>query len=354
MSPKAFLGFSIVTIVVIIAAAFSIVSRYEVDTNGSSQARLLPGLTDRVNDVTEIVYQDNEQMLTVRRDGESWGIVERANYTVDPEVVRTLLVSLSEMRQGEPKTRVKDRYARIQVQDVDAADAQSMLLTVRADESVVGEIIVGRESREVAGAAGIGRYVRKPGEDRAWLASGRLDVPSSVKAWVKPEFMHVASERIATARIVHPDGHVMSIKRAAPKSSKFLITDLPKDATIKYQSDIDNIADGLDHLELEDVARPGEREFPADKTIKTEYRTSDGLIINAESYETEKVTFWGKFSARAADDIEDAETAEKIKKEAEAINAKVSDWVYQLPSYKYRYMTRRVDEVLEKPEDKKS
>ena len=41
MSPKAFLGFSIVTLVVIIAAAFSIVSRYEVDTSGSSEARLL-------------------------------------------------------------------------------------------------------------------------------------------------------------------------------------------------------------------------------------------------------------------------------------------------------------------------
>ena len=37
-------------------------------------------------------------------------------------------------------------------------------------------------------------------------------------------------------------------------------------------------------IELEDVAKPGEVEFPKEQTIKTTYKTYEGLIVEAELF----------------------------------------------------------------------
>ena len=58
--------------------------------------------------------------------------------------------------------------------------------------------------------------------------------------------------------------------------------------------------------------------------------------------------FWAALSARTAETASDA-----IKKEAAAINATVSKWVYELPAHKYRFMSRKHSDVLKDPNAKK-
>ena len=159
------------------------------------------------------------------------------------------------------------------------------------------------------------------------------------------------AKRIAGATIRHADGDVMEIERITPAGGKFRIVGLDPNAKVKFASDIDNVADALENLELEDIKKAGDVEFPADKLVKTEYRTADGLIVNAESFESEDTFFWARYKARAADDAS-PEMKAKADKEAAEINARVSPWVYRIPAFKYRYMSRRVKDVLE--EEKKS
>lgn len=347
MSPKAFISFSLVTIVIVIAASFSIVSRYGDSGSTRSTERLFPGFSEKVNEVAEVAYRDRELTLTLKRDGDTWTIAERSDYVADSDIVRNLLVGLAEMRRGEPKTKLKDRYHRLAVSDISVETSQSKLLTLKdGSGDVIAELIVGKETEDVAGGVSIGRYVRMPGEERAWLAEGRLTVPDSVKLWVKPEFVHVDPKRIVSATVRQPDGEVMNISRIDPNGSKFRIDGLAESAKVKYPNDVDNIADALDRLELDDVRKAGAIEFPADKIVKTEYRTIDGLIVNAESFEDDKSKFWARYSARVADGLGD-DVAAKAKAEAAKINATVGPWVYQIPAFKYRYMTRRTGDVLE-------
>ena len=347
MSPKSFVGFTLITAVIVVAASFSIVSRYGDAGSSGTDERLFPGLIAQVNEITEVNYKDKDLTLTVKRDGDNWAITDRDNYLADPEVVRNMLVGLSELRLGEPKTKVKERYGRLAVEDITEKDARSRLVTLKTGGGdTAAEVIVGRETQDVAGGTGIGVYVRKPGEERAWLASGRLTVPAAVKDWVSPEFMNVDPKRIAGATIRHADGDVMEIERITPTGSKFRIVDLDPNAKVKFASDIDNVADALENLELEDIKKAGDVEFPADKLVKTEYRTADGLVVNAESFETEDTFFWARYKARAADDAS-PEMKAKAEKEAAEINARVSPWVYRIPAFKYRYMSRRVKDVLE-------
>jgi len=158
----------------------------------------------------------------------------------------------------------------------------------------------------------------------------------------------VANKRVAKVSVIHPDGQTMMVSRADAKSTKFNLDNLPQGRTIEYQSDVDNMGDGLDKLELEDVKATSEISFPTEKVISTEISTYDGLFVDAEMAEKSDGNFWARFKARTSEDAKD-----EVKREASAINAKTSKWVYQIPAHKYRYMSRKLSDVLKSLEDEK-
>ena len=45
---------------------------------------------------------------------------------------------------------------------------------------------------------------------------------------------------------------------------------------------------------------------------------------------------------------------ENIIKEASLINSTVSKWVYEIPAYKFRYMSRKIEDVLKQPKKSES
>tara|TARA_B100000959_G_scaffold167514_1_gene175434 strand:- start:415 stop:1467 length:1053 start_codon:yes stop_codon:yes gene_type:complete len=345
MNPKTFIGFTIITAIVAVAAGFSIASRYSVHKVGLEDKLLLPGLADKVGEVTAIEVKDAKKTITVKRDGEKWLMADRQNYVASNEVLNDLLLGLSELRLRETKTKKPKLYPRLRVEDVKGDKAKSILLTVKGKGGDLAKLIVGKVNADVAGPSSTGRYVRKPGDEQSWLASGRLDIPGSINKWVKPEFLNVAGKRIQHVTVNHPDGQQMIVSRAG--QDKFKIDNMPADRVVEYQSDIDNMGDGLDKLELEDVMAKGQKKFPADKTIKTEIKTNDGLIMDVKMIELNNgEEFWAELSARTPEDASD-----KIKKEAAAINKVVSKWVYQLPAHKYRYMSRKHSDVLKDPKE---
>jgi hypothetical protein len=352
MNPKSFLGFLAVTVVIVVAAAVSISARYSAAVSVDLNEVVYPGFADKFGDVAEIQVQDKDKTLTVKRDGKGWVLSDRSNYLADGDVVRQVLVGLTELRLREAKTEKKELFSKLSVEDVTEKDSKSGLLTIKdKGGKVLASLIVGKENSDLAGGADVGRYIRKPNEKQAWLAEGRLVVPGAVKAWVSPKILDVSNKRIDTVVVTQPNGLVMDVKREKIDGEKFVINNMPEGRKIEYQSDIDNMGDGLDKLELEEVRAAGKIEFPADKTISTTLKTFDGLMIDVKLLEKGD-DFWATFVASAGDGAED-----KVKKEAEDINATVSRWVYAIPAHKYRYMTRKVEDVLEQPkkeEEKKN
>ena len=350
--PKAFLVFSVVTAIVIVASGISIASRYSVATGGLAKEAVFTGFSETFADIGSISVQNKNTTLTVKLLENKWVLADRSNYPASTEVVRDVLVGLAELRLKEAKTERKNLYSRLEVEDVAEKDAKSKLMTVKdKSEKVLASLIVGKETSEIAGASDVGRYIRKPGEKRSWLAEGRLILPDTVKNWVSPQFLNVSNMRVDTISVVQPDGQVMLVKREYKTGTKFVIQSPPPNRKIEYQSDVDNMAEGLDKLDLEDVRPNGEIDFLENKTIITNYRMFDGLILNIELFEEKDSKFWGRFKASTEEGASD-----EIKKEAEQINLKVSNWVYELPGHKFRYMSRKIEDVLEqqkKNDDKK-
>ena len=343
MSPKTFLGFTSIVSVVVIAAGISISARYSVTTSGTAEESVFADFSAKFSDVGIITVQDKDKTLTIKRSDKSWIVVDRSGYSASVEAVQDVLIGLSELRLKEGKTEKKDLYSKLNVEDVTDKDAKSLLLNIKSKEGkVLASLIVGKQTDQIAGASDVGRYIRKPGEKKSWLAEGRLRVPRSVKDWVSPQFLDISTKRVDQVNVVHPDGQSMNVKRQSKGGIKFLIKNLPMGRKIEYQSDVDNMGDGLDKLELEDVRAAGIIEFPGNKIIKTEVRTFDGLILNVESFEDKDAKFWGRFEAAAESDA-----VEEVVQEAARINENTQKWVYELPAHKFRYLTRKLDDVLE-------
>ena len=345
MKSRSLFIFSLVTIVIVIAASVSISSRYGGTTQGLANKAVFEGFSKKFEDVEIISVQDRDKTLTVRRSDDTWVMVDRSNYRASPEAVRNVLLGLAELRLKEPKTERKKLYSRLQVEDLSEKEAKSQLLMVKGKNGdTLAALIVGRETSEIAGASDVGRYIRKPDETISWLAEGRLQLPDGVNKWVMPQFMHVDSKRVDTVMVVHPSGQVMQVKRENPKSTKFIIENFPTGREIEYQSDLDNMAEGLDKLELQDVRKAEDIKFPKEKTIKTKYRMFDGLIVNIETFEDSSGKFWGRLTS-----VSDGTAKSEVKNEVREINSSVSKWVYELPAHKFRYMSRKLEDVLKQP-----
>ncbi len=348
MTPKAFIGFTAVTAVVIVAAGFAIAERYATSTFVHEKEPIFPAMHDKVNEVTELLYEDKQVRIAVARKDGKFVLTERHDYPVSNEIVRELVIGLAELKVLEPKTKIEKLYTRIQVDDLakEKSLAKHMVVKGKNGEALI-DALIGRRNFDTTGLTDEGRYVRRSGEAQSWLVAGRFDIPDQIKKWVGKEFMTVDAKRVDTAKTTHPDGTFLIVQREDKTGTRFKVLNVPKGREVEYQIDVDNISDGVDRIEFEDVRKPGEIEFPKEKTIHTTYNTYDGLIVDVDLVATDesKSEFWARMKASVSDK---AENKEEVTKEAEKINAEVTNWVYRVPAFKFRYMTRRLDEVLKK------
>ena len=351
MTPKAFLAFTAVTAAVIVVSSFIVVERYATATFVKEKEPIFPAMHDKVNEVTSLLYEDKQVRIAVSRQPDGQFVLsERHNYPVSNEIVRELVVGLAELKVLEPKTKLEKLYPRIQVDDLEKEKSLAKHLQVKGKNGeMLIDALIGRRNFDTTGLTDEGRYVRRVGEAQSWLVAGRFDIPDQIKKWVGKEFMNVDAKRIETSTTTHPDGTKLIVEREDRSGTRFKVLNVPKGREVEYQIDVDNISDGVDRIEFEDVGKPGENgiDFPKDKTISTTYHTYDGLIVVADVYakDESKSEFWARFKASVSDK---AENKEEIQKEADKINAEVTNWVYRIPAFKFRYMTRRLDEVLKK------
>ena len=100
--------------------------------------------------------------------------------------MRALLVKLAGAELVESKTRNKDRYALLELEDPAAKDAKSRLLRLLDDKGgVIAEAVIGKKRFDAFGGSKSGTYVRKPGDAQTWLSNADLDVSVAVRDWVQ-------------------------------------------------------------------------------------------------------------------------------------------------------------------------
>ena len=340
----------------------------------------LPELEASLGDIdrVRVVRAGNETVATLERGPESWGIAEKQGYPADIAKIRGALLALAEARIVEQKTANPEYYERLGVAPVESEDTRGIELTAYAGDDVRASVIVGDSD-----AANL-QYVRASDAETSYLVDRKIDVPRDAVGWIDTSILDVSSSRVASVTIEHPDGETVRIKKDAEDQTNFSVEDVPEGRELSYPGVANVIANTLRDLRLDDVAA-ADGELP-DETTRTTFQTFDGLVVTATSFERDGGQ-WVRFEAAVAEDgagdgdeadaassepaaeadgdsaapaeaAEAAEAAEKdedagvdVHAEAEQINARVSGWEYQIPSYLFGQLTRRMEDLLRAVED---
>ena len=404
MNQKTLVGLAVAALVaIVIAIAVNHANKPRSEGGGEAAAYLAPALRDHVNDVDKVVIAgaENKVVATLTRGAGGWSLAEKSGYAADTGKLREFLLKLADAKLLEQKTANKDKYAALGVEDVAAKDAKSVEVELGGLAQPV-KVVVGTAN------ARSGTFVRRAGEAESWLASGNISVDRKTENWLRKDLVDVPAARIASVEVAHPDGKVVRIAKDAEGDANFKLADVPKGREAGSEYTVNGLASTLGALRLDDVV-PAKDATPADKPLKARYAAFDGLVVDVVAWEKDGKDY-AQFTAttdpdRAGKHIEaqqakekteydtviaahqksatagdaskgaDAKadaTAEPVKpasvadpakdreaklaaldKEAADLNARVRDWTFVLPAYKYAAINKSLDDLLKPVEDKK-
>ncbi|WP_298721871.1 DUF4340 domain-containing protein [uncultured Ferrovibrio sp.] len=334
---------------------------------------LFPGLTAKVNDIASLEIATSKALFRIERNGDQWTMSSRGDYPVRAELVRKNAIGIAGLETVEPRTDKPEHYDRLQVSEPDqykpfdeAAKSDPGPILVRlvdGEAKPMAAVIVGKiKSYPVGGKPGQ-YHVRKPGEARAWLAQGILELPADPVQWLVKDVVKVDRARVAEAVVTYPDGEVLKLVRAPKKDAEsssvdFTPAEMPKGMKIASQYDVNAVPGLLAWLTFDDVAKAEGKDFS--KATVVEITTLDGVrvVVRAIPDEQNDKKAWARFEvafdpALVKKDVEqkDLLAPEEAEKQAKEAQARVDGWAYLLPESTVRDMNRRLKDLIE-PEKK--
>jgi hypothetical protein len=295
----------------------------------SAAALAFPGLAQRLQSAARIVATRHDGTLEIARRGETWVLPAKANYPVRQEKVRELLVGLTELRLTEPRTANPELLDRLGVEDPARPGATSTLLRVLdAQGGVVAELIIGRRRVRTQGNVPESAYVRRPGENQAWLAEGRIPVDSDPQLWLDRDIANLPRERVRQATIARTGQPPLVITRSGEPDGTLRITE-PADAPPSDETALDEVSRAFEFLTFLDVR--AEAEAPGEALGEARFELTDNLAIVVRP-RRDGANLWIALAAEGDD-------------EAARLNARWRGWAYQVGDWKEKAFAPLLSEL---------
>jgi hypothetical protein len=293
---------------------------------------LAPKLAQAVK--IEIVHQGKPMDIDRKPDG-SWGLADRNGYRVQETKLRSMLTGLTELRLVEPRTADPAAFSRLGVEDPEGATSNSNLLRVldSAGHPIVA-VIVGHRRVRTQGNVPDQVYVRRPGENQAWLAEGSLEVDADPQLWFDRDIMNIDHARIALVDSTRGESTVVLTR----EGNKLVVTQ-PADHPKLDDYQVEDVSRALELLTFQDVQTD---EKPVGAEVgHAVFTAADGLAVTVHVFHDAK-DIWVRFEVAGPD---------AIRAEADRLKARVAGWTYQLGSWKEKALVPTIDNLKaeEKP-----
>ena len=339
MTPRTFAGLA-ATAVAISLLALAVHASSNRWTPGSvSGAKLFPSLAGQAGKVSAIEIGQGEKKLTVVKSGAVWGIKERAGYPVRVEQVRAPILRLSNAELVEPKTRLKDRHALLELEDPTGKDAKSRRVRLLDEKGQsLADIIVGKRRVDAFGTGKSGTYVRRLNEVETWLSNADLELPLEPKDWLLRQVLEIEAGKVARVTLEVAGEEPLTLERdgAAKKDAKYKIAALPEGKKLKAGANVDAIASMLNQIDLDDVRKA--ETPPADAKVNVARFEADGGLKGVVRIRREKDDAW--LTLEVTGDGE-------AKKTADEIAARTKGWEYKIPTWKADGLFKKRADLLE-------
>ena len=306
--------------------------------------RLLPGLEDRINDVTGLRVRGAGGALVARvaRSDGAWRVTNRAGYPADEATLRGTLIRLARAERLERKTDRPAAYPRLGVADIEQASGKAIEVSLEGLERELA-VLVGKPSTGDVG----GTYVRVSGQRRAWLVSGEIERSHRVADWLDDRLVDIPAAQVRSVRIEAVDGEPVVVRHPAPRSDEYTLN-VPEGRRPLSNSIARSLARVVADLRLEDVVPVADApDLP--RLAVARFETFDGLVVEIETLAASREgAAEGARHARLRASTTAAADASAAAR-AEALDERFGGWVYRLPEYKFVNASQRLEGVLEEP-----
>ncbi len=307
----------------------------------------MPNILNKPDQIAKITFSEHDRKLTLEKVNNAWQIVEKNNYPVLASKVDELLYSLKDLRIVEPKTSNKEYFKQLDLNDIAESDSKALLITV-ADiyNDIIAKVYIGkREGVRLGEEYQEHIFVRRAGEDQAWLVQGILPVTNDFRDWVEqPLLSIIESEQVKSIEINQPSGNKVTISRTQKDQEDFTLenTQAKQDMVLDLDS-INTVPFEIAELEFADV-HPKSDKTSWDNAITATLETFPGVkvVLNLIK-DGDKIL--AKVHAAAAQDVR-----HEIQDKVLAFNAAKEPWVYELSPEIYTELTLSKDDFL-KPKE---
>lgn len=306
---------------------------------------MFPGLAERVNDVRTIKVVRGGFTSTLEgkeKDGAvAWSLKERDGYPVPIEIVRAVAAGMAQLRQIEAKTARPRLYDRIHVDDPKANKESKAALVELFDAKgeSMASLIVGLDKASILSVGDI--YVRKPGEERAWLAHGKVPAPDKQVGWLNQTIVEVDLPRVRETTLFVPGEKPLRVFKKTSDDRDFTLEGMPKNRELKDLFGAEDISRAIQTLTFEEVDRASDIGIDLSSQPRARHITFDGLIVEVWAKEVDG-KLWVAVKARPDPQPQDPAKVDKAKIEAEVkkINGVTEGWAYTLNDFETRNLMK--------------
>ena len=351
MKRQNLLVLSSLTIVVIIIAALITQSRAPQTT--IEKETLFPELAGKINDVMRIEIKSSEDSDVVlqKMEGGQWALQSADNYPAQFDKIKGVVVSLSQLKILATKTDNPKLYPELGVEGPDSKNTSSLLLTL-SDQSgaTLVSLVVGKPRKGSAGSTRPSLYVRKASAKNALLVEGYLQLKSNNNDWYERNVIHIPASRIQTVNIVKSTGDHILINKRSEGDTDFKIIE---GNTTSPSVLLNKLGTFFEDMHVEGVHAANNFRFPDDATITT-FKTFNGLVIAVKNVLIDGKAFAHfSFTTVATSESPVNEIPEKnsetisVEKESQLWNEFMSNWVYEIPEFKFETLDIHVGQTPE-------
>ena len=297
-------------------------------------ALAFPGLAQRLPNAARIEVRRHDAALEIIRRGDVWVLPTKGDYPIRQEKLRELLTGLTELRLVEPRTGNPELVDRLGLEDPMGAGATSALLRVLdAQGAALVELVIGRRRVRTQGNVPESAYVRRPNENQAWLAEGRIPVDADPQLWLDRDIANLPRERVQRVVVARTGEEALVLTHSGQPDGKLAIT-TPADAPPADDISLDEVSRSFEFLTFLDVRR--EADAPGEALGETRIEMTDRLAIIARPRKQGE-EIWVTLAAEGDE-------------EAARLNARWRGWVYQIGQWKEKAMIPRLEDLRRQEE----
>lgn len=361
MSRNSFFLLTLATFVVVVIAVTSTVKQTNRSVTIGDRDSAFPKLVANINDVGAIEIFDKENRFTILGEGDSWGILEKANYRVPRDKIRNFILELANLKLVERKTKIEDRYSRLEVEEPQGKDSNSRGVRVMSTNGdLLASAIIGRRKYFLYVDGRGGTYLRREGERQAWLAEGETHFGSAPSDWLDRSVFELDPNNVKSYNIVHPDGTVLRGIRETP-GSKFVLDGMSSEREFKTDNEAERLAFVVEKFEFADIERTPYQNFDgfSGQRHNAQYEFFDGLVVTFDvitlpkpkgASKFDEPPRWAKASASIAPDTPE-DLRIKLKDAMKKLNEKLLSWEFLLEELDGIRTTKRIEDMLKPLED---